>query len=151
MFEAVDYDGAVDHDGDGIYDLVSERTLWPGRECFGMSGADIVGNPAVLHHARPDGTLSRRDAVAADFLREQCPKPPARLLSGGDYDWEMRSMRRIACARIWGQSADEVIRRIAGEWAMLSDADVRGEFSCGIAQDAFEDVARVDPPVTLRP
>ena len=145
------YETAIDHDGDGVYELVSEHEYWSHGECFGMSGQPDFGNPPVLYHATEQGTFSASDDVAADFLREQCPELPDRLLVGGDHNWELAAMHRIACARIWGQSAQEVIARIGEEWPTLSSDDLRGDYSCQTPRSEFEDEARIDPPLVLTP
>ena len=143
-------DALEDVDGDGVLDIIDSHTYWRGDNCFGMSGTPGFGNPSVLWHALPEGGLSATDPIAAAFLRKRCSRPPAQLLVGGDIDWEVESMERIACARAWGSTADEVIAQIRREWASLDAEDVRGERSCNIPRAAFEKRAHIDPPVTLR-
>lgn len=86
--------------------------------------------------------------MAASFLREQCPEPPTRLLVGGELNWELASIKRIACARIWGKHPDRVIAQIRREWPTLAPEDT-GEQSCRYPVKEFEDYARIDPPLTL--
>lgn len=145
----VEYETVTDYDGDGVYEVVSERTFWSAAECFGMGDAPALGNPAVLYHADPGGTFSATDAVAQAYLRERCPEPPKRLIVGGDYEWELEAKQRIACARLWGQSAQRVIERIGEEWPKLSAEDRSGERSCKIPRSELEETARIDPPVVL--
>lgn len=147
--DGIEYEAVRDYDGDGVYELVSERTFWSETECFGMGGAPAHGNPAVLYHADPRGTFSAKDAVAQAFLRERCPEPPKRLFVGGDYEWELEAKHRIACARLWGQSAERVIERIGDEWPKLSAKDRSADRSCEIPRSEFEETARIDPPVVL--
>lgn len=145
--DGIDYETVTDYDGDGVYELVSERTFWSAGECFGMSDAPAGGNPPVLYHADSKGTFSAADSVAQAFLRERCPDAPGRLFPSGEPEWELAAKHRIACARLWGQSSQAVIDRIAQEWPKLSAKD-RSE-SCKIPRSEFEDTARIDPPVVL--
>lgn len=146
--EAIEVESVDDYDGDGLPDLVSIEEFWAVNECFGMAGGARYGAPQVLFHARPDGTFSASDAVAREFLEEQCPEMPDELLVYGADEWERDALQQVACARLWGESAAEVAVRIRAEWAALP-ASAHGEWSCGYDAQTFIDFAEIDPPTVL--
>jgi hypothetical protein len=148
--EAITIESMVDYDGDGAFDIVSIQDYWVAPICFGMTGDEKVGVPPVLFHARPDGSFSATDAIAERFLRQQCPAPPGTLLVGGELEWEIDARRRIACARAWGKTADQVKAQIRQEWRTLAPSDTRGDASCELPRTTFESFAEIDPPVVLR-
>lgn len=138
----IDVHEVVDVDADGRPDLVSIRRYWSGSDCG--DEPPLEGTPAVLFHALPNGEFSATDDVAKTYLRTACPAAPARLLGT---DWpcgEQEARHAIACARIWGASADAVRTRLHAERARLSaTARALGEW------DALDAYAGIDPPVVL--
>lgn len=151
QLESIDYDTVIDYDGDGIYELVTNEQYWAATRCFDMAGSSAEGTPPVLFHADPDGRFTASDEVAVAFLRERCPRAPGRLLIAGTDDWEFDAMHRIACARLWGQSAAAVTARIRSEWRTLSAEETTGEHACNIPRREFEAYAQIEPPVVLTP
>lgn len=150
--EKVKVSSIGDYDRDGLIDVVtSESSPWNASNCFGMDTSSPTGLPPILYHARPDGTFSSSDEIAAAYLREQhCKAPPSTLISPEDYDWEMNTMNAIACARIWGASAKEVQQRLRREWGKVKAARRAPDYQdCGHPLAYFERIARIEPPVVL--
>lgn len=110
---------ASDADHDGALDLLWLARFAPADGVCGW-GAGRVALVAIAHNDGR-GAFSRDDDTARAWLRAQCPGPPTRLIApeGGDSDSpSLRvedTLRRVACARVWGASADEVARRLEAE------------------------------------
>jgi hypothetical protein len=93
----------------------------------------------LLAHALPDGTFSLNDATAVAADRRSCAEAVgagAGPLSGGT---QSEGAARIVCARLEGQSIDQVIARI--------DKDCRGAVTgpC-VSAPAWREFARAVPP-----
>ena len=115
-FEDVSNVQDVDHDG--RLDLV----WWTRFEAPSTCGDLHVGLQAIAHGTER-GTFARDDDVARAWLRGQCAEPPARLVvpagpnDEGANDHLNETLRRVACARVWGATAEEVARRLQAESA----------------------------------
>lgn len=85
-----------DFDGDGTPDVEGTLDYKIPAQC---------APPSLLLHAVPGQGLVRDDAVAKQAARSWCPRPPvapSAALSAKEL------ARYILCARMWGQSAQEV-------------------------------------------
>jgi hypothetical protein len=104
------FSGVADVDGDGRPDLLDDETFTTSMRCSPESGT--IEGPTLLVHARPDGTFSRDDAAARAFVARQCPAPPAWLAAvEGESDFA-RAWFDVACARLWGASAETVVQSL---------------------------------------
>jgi hypothetical protein len=140
--DGIDVEETIDYDGDGRVDLVSILRFWAFSEC----GEDppLEGTPPVLYHSLPDGTFSASDAVAARYLREQCPVRPAGLIGQVEECGTGAILERVSCARIWGATAEELAARLRTEWDEVP-ADQRAYTSL----EPLIEWAAIDPPQTL--
>ena len=120
-------EGLSDADGDGRPDLVLSPPYRTFIECDGE-----VDGPRLFAHSLPDGTFTTSDAAVAASLFAQCPAPPERLVVPRDPGEPRRDRRgpygfsppgfdrrrtalHVACARLWGASAAEVVAAIERE------------------------------------
>lgn len=110
----------VDHDDDARPDLLSWRE-------FDLSSDDeggSVSSIALLFHSRVDGTFSRDDATAREFVREQCTAPPARMIVLDDDEFDRgKTLSSVVCARMYGESSDRIVQRIYAEAGRLDEFD----------------------------
>ncbi len=141
----IDLADTADQDGDGRPDLISFERYWLSEECG--DAPPPVGTPAVLFHSLPDGTFSAHDEVAGAFLRVACPEPPGALLLEENDCAAFHTRGRIACARLWGASAEEVRTRLNDEREHLS-ADSR--YFIDSAWDGLDAYVTIEPPLRLR-
>lgn len=140
----IDLDQVFDFDHDGRPDLVSIHRYWSGTPC-GMDPPP-EGTPEVLFHSVPGGSFSPSDAVAAAYLRERCPASPARIFDGEEDCGGVAARHNIACARLWGASADAVRARMQREFDRLPD-DVAEAID--YEWDSLQEFAAVEPPLSL--
>jgi hypothetical protein len=61
--------------------------------------------------------------------------------------WDMQARQAVACARLLGADAQDLVRQIRNEWSRLP-ADAAQE-SCGTALEQLIELARKDPIVSL--
>ena len=120
------FDGLVDVDADLRPDLLIAGPFKAEGPC-GLEGR-IYRGPVQIAHSLPDGRFSTDDAVAKEVVRVQCGRAPAELLSvkreGADVSVEDEaSARRITCARIYGVSADDAVKRVRAEYPLPHNAD----------------------------
>lgn len=115
---------AVDVDHDGALDLTWEARFSPDNATCAQSLWGPVLT-AIAHNTRRGG-FSRDDDTARAWLRSQCPFAPAQLLARSTEDNQVdtaETFRRVACARVWGVSVEEITRRARSELtAQTSDA-----------------------------
>ena len=140
---SVDFSDALDLDftltdigdrtGDGRPDLLFERSVY-GSQCG--SGFDWEYNTlTVLAEILPDGSFDFRSLDAEKWMRDQCPEMPEKL----------NSVERVACARVWGISEADALKKIKA---------VRSE-GCRNDNDDVDDypallaTAKIQFPVTL--
>ncbi len=136
--DGIDVASLVDRDGDGRMDIVSAAKFY--GEPAGANG-DPIGNPEVLFHSLPDGTFTPSDEVAASFLRERCPAPPATLIA--DHSDLLGAELSVTCATLWGANAADLHARI--------DAELEGvpERDRAYLADALHASADIEPVVLL--
>lgn len=140
----------ADVDHDGLPDLRTRAGFSaPSSGCESGFDATLDG-PAWLAHARPDGTFSLGDEVAAREAMKHCPAPPRPLLPAGAEGDAGVMAQAILCARIWGASAEVVLEALE---AACPRAPGRGEgCPAGECQDraTLDAWARAAPPLRLR-
>jgi hypothetical protein len=61
--------------------------------------------------------------------------------------WDMQARQAVACARLLGADAQDLVRQIRNEWSRLP-ADAAQE-SCGTTLEQLIELARKDPIVSL--
>ena len=147
--EGIDIEAVEDVDQDGRPDVISISRHYPGVWCFEMYEIP-VGLPPVLYHARDDGSFSHADDVARAFLRKECPAMPRRLVVPFDREspsWDMQARQAVACARLLGANAEDLVQQIRSEWSRLP-ADAAEE-ACGTTLEQLIELARKDPIVSL--
>lgn len=141
----VDLHALVDADGDGVFEVVSASTYWPCEVTNDMDGTThATGCPPVAFEHVGDGTLRPSGPAAERYLRGRCERTPMRLFdtdedSGCDVTY---SQVDVACERVRGRSADEVIERLRRE--------AQGTRCGAEALQTLIDWARRDPPMVLR-
>jgi hypothetical protein len=149
--ETLTFDGVEDVDSDGRPDLVDHRFTRERPDCLRTNQARI-GGPIVVLHSMIDGTFAENDEVARAHLLRQCPNPPKRLLVGkaGTLDPD-RSLRNIACARLWGATGEQVEAQVLREWPQWRDdyhAQSARNLPCFWSYDLVRQ-ADIEPPLAL--
>lgn len=146
------YDGIEDFDKDGRPDLLY-HPYSDGREhaCSGF-GFRWEG-PAFLLHSLRDGTFSRDDKVASDFLKQSCPAPPVvKARKSKETISHADDNPPEVCARLWGASEKEAVATLR----RVCSAPKKPEEMCqpppGVCPDfkEREEAARVKPPMVLK-
>jgi hypothetical protein len=138
-----------DYDGDARPDLLL-RSPWVAVGPCGLSTVDNDG-PKPLLHATADGRFVEDD-VSHAWLASQCPARPHDLFDGLGVDDAPASSQpqfRVACARLYGVSADEVAARVERTYPPAPSADVESPAYCYPREELVR-VARVDPPGAFR-
>jgi hypothetical protein len=124
------FERMIDFDNDGRPDLLNSREfiLLSDDEDGALSGLSTedgaLSGLSTIAHGRNDGTFSKDDSVARDFIRAQCAAPPERLveLQGGDVDRSI-TFSAILCARFYGESSERLVHRLFANTAQLEDED----------------------------
>jgi len=142
------FDSVKDADGDGRPDLVVFPFSTVQESCGSGFGFRVSG-PQLLAHARPDGTFSTSDDVAAKAAREACPKNPATVVDKGSEQDTDAAARNVACARIWGTPAAEVKKRIAAECKSHKPNASCAEGAC-LDGKTLQAWAERQPPLVLK-
>lgn len=147
------YDSISDYDSDGRPDLIG---YYGNKRNFGCGGMDPPpeGTPFILFHSTKDGSFSPSDEVAAQFLRKGCPEPPTEYFPEPQKLWEMDSLYRVSCARVWGASENEVRQALTTEWEQEIVPEMEGDPDflpdrCISGLDLFLERAAVVPPLRL--
>jgi len=142
------FDSVKDADGDGRPDLVVFPYSTELEACGSGFGFRVSG-PPLLSHARPDGTFSTSDDVAAKAAREACPKNPANVVEKGSEQDMDGAARNVACARIWGTPAAEIKKRIAAECKAQKPKASCAEGAC-LDGKTLQAWAEKEPPLVLK-
>ncbi|MFO0558355.1 MAG: hypothetical protein U0269_10095 [Polyangiales bacterium] len=138
---------SVDHDE--RRELVEYVRFQPPSSCEQDSPA-VRAVEALTIAAFHDGGAFRADGdQARALLRGQCPERPAVIVphqginnSNADEVFE-EAMRRVACARVWGMSAEAIARTFPSRWPTV--------WSCVTPAVVTAFAASIRPPVTLAP
>jgi hypothetical protein len=84
----------------------------------------------MVAHARADGTCSFDDDAAQRMASSLCPWPPSALVyrdfmtaAETEQNTAYAVANRVACARMWGASAEATIERFRREFAAVSGED----------------------------
>lgn len=105
--------GVVALDADGLPDLrVTNGFRGRINEC-GADGTEISFGPDWVRHTLPNGTFVWDDA-SKQRVKQLCPSRPTSIVplsaSGGVDNDELRL--RLACARFWGWSTQNIVREL---------------------------------------
>jgi len=130
----------------------ARHTGFPRGAPRGVRGGERRGAPGggrVLH-ATAEGRFV--DDASHAHLARQCPERPADLFDGiasnGDTTRAQQPQFRVACARLYGASADEVAAAVERTWPAPPDG---GESPAWCyPREQLVRVARVDPPGAFR-
>lgn len=115
-----------DVDEDGRPDVVTRGPHQSGPHETDCCSHSFRGGPMTLWHALPDGTFSRSDAVATDYLREACPAPDAPFFSPDEWrqiyrgevdDYWPDPEVPARCLRLHGRTAEQIRSRALAERA----------------------------------
>ncbi len=82
-------------------------------------GAELL----VVARSLPDGSFSAADPASQAITKQQCPALPRRIVvkgDGGAVD-NFRLRQNIACARVWGVSAEVVEKALAAGCAKIPE------------------------------
>lgn len=157
----------VDVDQDSRPDLFLQHPYLAGDGIYscGIRGGMGVVNFAIdlelFARSLPDGTFSTDDAAAQALTKHQCPGIPRHIVvkdADGAYD-NVKIRQRVACARLWGVSADNVTKALEKECSWTADDeecdalfDVRD--GAPVKKCASKEIlmswAKAAPPVTLK-
>lgn len=142
----------VDYDADGRPDLLADR-LYVDHECY--EDPSSWGIPELLLHAGPGLAFSADDEVATRYARELCPCAPSQLLApwGHPDDHPLyagNTLVRVACARLWGASLEELEERLGDEIDALEDERHVGDV-CAQSVESLLSYAEAEPPLRLAP
>jgi hypothetical protein len=142
----------VDYDHDGRPDLLANR-LYTQHECY--EDPSEWGMPSLLLHAGPGTSFSADDAVATRYARELCPCAPSELLAPptdpSDHPlYSSGTLVRLACARLWGSSLDELAERLEREYDALGDGPHLTDV-CAETVESLLRYAEPTPPLELTP
>lgn len=140
--------GIRDTDGDGRPDLVTSPFDAVGEGCGSGFGYQVSG-PALVAHSLPGGAFSQTDAVAVAAARAACPSRPATLVPRGDEANTRAALMNVACARIHGATAAELLRALDRECKPPPASDPCAEHTCQEG-GLLREVARREPPLVLR-
>lgn len=140
----------ADYDGDGRPDLLL-RSPWVVVGPCGLSDVDNIGPRPLLHSVA--GGRFIEDDVSHAWLAAQCPVRPTSLFDGLGVDHDERPhfdqpQFRVACARLYGASADAVAAQVAATYPPAPDGG-DSPASC-YPRDELASAARVDPPGAFR-
>jgi hypothetical protein len=147
--------GVEDVDHDGRLDLVVNAPwVAPFSDCF-ANDHTLLG-PRLLAHARPDGTFSTSDEVAARFARASCENAPEGLIvkakESGEVDYYATG-EAVACARMRGVSTASILGELRVGCAGFAPVEPCPEKppppkTC---PDWLLAWAKADPPVLIGP
>ena len=144
-----------DVDGDGRPDLITRGPYLASAtiSCGSQDSYPVTG-PALVAHAEAKGTFASGDAVAVEFARRECSRPPRPVMVrekgqagiGGGIAFAT-SARNVACARLWGAATGPLVAAIATACRQKTGA------TCHPCDDAalLEQWARTAPPLLLTP
>lgn len=140
----------ADYDRDGRPDILL-RSPWVVVGPCGLSDVDNIG-PRPLLHSVTDGRFVEDD-VSHAWLARQCPERPTSLFDGIGVDHDEwpnfdQPQVRVACARLYGASADTVAAQIAATYPPAPEGG-DSPASC-YPRDGLTSAARVDPPGAFR-
>lgn len=131
----VDRDGRIDAISHGRFEALARLS----ERCASWAWVHPVIGPKFLHHAGAKGTFETNDAEAKRFIRTSCPaKPTLAPNPRGDLAAEAN---KVACARVWGASSDEIEANLI---APLRDL---GHICEGVG--VLEQWSKMAPPTTL--
>jgi hypothetical protein len=143
--------GIVDRDEDDRPDLV-DRDAFLLAYTGGPDGSSVTHGPLSLAHGLADGSFSRTDAVAREFLRAQCARPPERLVHLDEDAVEpSQTLFAIVCARLYGESAQRVVQRLHVEWRRRDEDQARWFMALSRAALWRMPFALTPPPSVTRP
>lgn len=117
--------GILDVDGDRRPDLILAGPFSTDNQC-GLDGATLEG-PMVVAHSLADGKFSLDDAVAKEVIRAQCgpdaADPYVVTRQGTAVTIETATIRRIACSRMYGVPAADLVSRLRDKYPFPHNAD----------------------------
>lgn len=139
----------LDVDGDRRPDLLL-RSPWIAVGPCGIAEVDNPG-PLVAMHARPDGAFDGDDDVAHAWIARACNERPSPLLvpvpeAPDPTDLRWQPSFRVACARWWGRSADDVAAEITRTYPR---DEASNPYLCFPREELLR-IARIDPPSAFR-
>lgn len=143
-----------DWDGDGRLDL-RVFPYWRNFLNCGLSGSDPESGPDFLAHALPEGAFSFNDDVAREFALSWCPGPTDMEIPH-PRELNASEVRRIVCARMWGQAPETVLEPLVdrcSEYLEIRDTDAYDEcdFESCMNFDRFVTMANREPVLWLAP
>ncbi len=148
--EGVRLDEWVDVDADGRPDILSAQPFLT-SECHEIDSG--WGAPALVAHARAGMVFSFDDEVAHAWARRLCPCRPDRLLAPRRHPddsplYSQRTLHRIACARLYGETVESIEERLDEEMRPLGDEDGIGDV-CAASYESMLSFAEAEPPFVL--
>ena len=156
--EDVDHDGRPDLYSPGPYSKLMRPS------CGGGADEEPAVDPIFLFHSLGDGKFSAVDAVAQKAVADcsataDISLAKARSKATAKTGTHAVLIKDIVCARMRGQSADDVLKQLAAEcqkWDAKLDLDVDGKvMACGQSAAKLtcpawiKQVAQTNPPLQL--
>jgi hypothetical protein len=136
-----------DVDGDGRLDIWTHGPYSAMAVSWGSGFQVLMAGPRLLAHSLPDGTFSMNDAVATTANEEACRDAGRTIVEPGEVpSTPFGAAFRVACARLRGESAEQVISRIERE--CRRGVGGRRPDTCANAPD-WIGFARATPPLRL--
>lgn len=160
----IDFDDVEDVDKDGLPDLIYHPFVAGYFDGCGIGQGLRVEGPALLAHARPDGSFIFDDDVAQQYAKRTCPSRPSQPLVGTIEETDGKqnrffrlqtsnTMKSYACARLYGIPSATLIKDVEQKCALGQDIP-KGEVTwcdaCSRSDvKAASAVASVVPPLRL--
>jgi hypothetical protein len=137
--EDVDHDGRPDVRTRGGYDAFAVIS--------GMPTPESIIEPVFVLHSLPNGTFSANDSIAKKAANDACANARHFPFSGPGHDLDGRDALTIACARIHGQSAVDVVKKLSATCKAYFDdiSDAAADHCPAWAKQ----IATATPPLTL--
>ena len=160
------FDRIVDFDQDGRPDLVLRNPYVGSFLSCGFRGGfpilDFSAELLAVARSLPDGSFSTADPGSQAIAKQQCPAPPRPIVvkrEGGVID-NGRLRQNIACARVWGVSAEMVEKALTAGCGKIRDDEDECEHlfnardglpvtTCP-GKDVLLSWIKASPPVTLQ-
>jgi len=160
------FDRIVDFDQDGRPDLVLRNPYIGSFMSCGFRGGfpimDFGAELLVVARSLPDGSFSAADPASQAITKQQCPALPRPIVvkrEGGAID-NGRLRQNIACARVWGVSAEMVEKALTAGCGKIPDEEDECEHlfnardglpvtTCP-GKDVLLGWLKAPPPVTLQ-
>ncbi|MFO0590083.1 MAG: VCBS repeat-containing protein [Polyangiaceae bacterium] len=166
-FKDTAFQRIVDFDQDGRPDLLLSHPYIGGETLYGcglrmgMGIPNVGADLEIVARSLADGTFSTDDPAAQAITKQQCPGIPRHIVAkGADGSFDNpRTWQRVACARLWGVSADSVQKALDKDCTWAADDDnCEAHFDIRDGQDvkvcASKDIlsswAKAPAPVTLK-